>query len=124
MKALLVTTVAVLVTVGCGGKSATKTVTIEGAGPGTTSNEASPPAERRQLRREGSAVVTPVKEYVRTRLGPEATFFGRDEEVAAYLQETRQLWWNELRQPVRPVALSKMAFATMARIGRLSSDQR
>jgi hypothetical protein len=50
--------------------------------------------ERRDLRREGSQVVTPVRELVNG-LGPEGIAFGSDEHVEAYLRECFNKWWNE-----------------------------
>lgn len=53
-------------------------------------------AERRELRREGAAVITPVTELLNG-LGPESIMFGSDEQVASYLDQVRKRWWEERR---------------------------
>jgi hypothetical protein len=56
-------------------------------------------AERRNLRREGSEVVTPAKELV-SQLGPEGILFGTDEELDVYLRDCQAKWWEQLRPPL------------------------
>jgi hypothetical protein len=53
-------------------------------------------AERRELRREGAAVITPVSELVNG-LGPESIMFGSNEQISGYLDEVRRRWWEERR---------------------------
>jgi hypothetical protein len=60
-------------------------------------------AERRELRREGARVVTPVQEILR-RLGPAAVTFGSDDQIRAGLVETHGRWQNEVRANLREYA--------------------
>jgi hypothetical protein len=55
--------------------------------------------EKRRLRENGSAAITPVKEFL-ARIGPEAITWGTDEECKAYLAETRAKWWDAVRPPL------------------------
>jgi len=59
--------------------------------------------ERRELRREGAKVVTPVQEILR-RLGPAAVTFGSDEQIRDGLRETHGRWQNEVRGNLREYA--------------------
>ena len=52
--------------------------------------------EKRQLRKDGSAAVTPVKELL-ARVGPESILWGANEEIENYLRETQAKWWEEVR---------------------------
>ncbi len=52
--------------------------------------------EKRELRREGSAAVTPVLELARA-LGPEPIALLRDDQVRDHLQECRRVWFEERR---------------------------
>src|SRR5215204_1930182 len=54
---------------------------------------------KRRLPENGSAAVSPVKDFL-ARIGPGAITFGTDEENNTHLRESHELWWETVR-PVR-----------------------
>jgi len=71
--------------------------------------------ERRELRREGSSVITPAKELVNG-LGPDSLIWGTDEQVNGYLNDCHKKWWEELRGPLM-VYLNHHPSARVRRLG-------
>ena len=73
--------------------------------------------ERRELRREGAAVVTPVTELL-TGLGPEAILWGSNEEISEHLREWHTRWWQQRR----PALLEYANHHPSERVRRLANE--
>jgi hypothetical protein len=55
--------------------------------------------EKRRLRENGSAAVTPVKDFL-ARIGPPSITWGTDEQNEEHLRESHEMWWNDVRPPL------------------------
>ena len=55
--------------------------------------------EKRRLRENGSAAVTPVNEFL-ARVGPGSIVWGADDELRVRLQDAQRKWWDEVRPPL------------------------